>query len=196
MTSGAPSLNLRVLAASERSSSPVLAPLSCQLVLGPDPPSLADSAFHSSRKEAPMRHLRDPENVCAGLLIVTFFLPWINFFGVTVAGYQMSQLEANAAVVWLIPVLALAVIAVRVMGVHSTTLSVLTGLLPPAGLLYLAATDGTIIFDFLHVGGWLTVLAGLGLVAAALGRQAQEPTAAGAEPVGTEEPTGERAAGA
>lgn len=143
-----------------------------------------------------MRHLRDPENICAGLLLVGFFLPWINFFGVTVAGYQMSQLDPTAAVVWLIPVLALAVIAVRVMEVNSTALSVATGLLPPAGLLYLAVSEGTVIFDLLHVGAWLTVLAGLGLVAAALGRQVQQPPATGAEPAGAEEPTSEGAAGA
>lgn len=128
-----------------------------------------------------MRHLRDPENICAALLVVAFFLPWASFFG-TAAGYQLPELGGGWLVLWLLPVLGLAVIVSGVLEVNRWWLSVLTGLLPLAGLLYILAELGTAVFDILHVGAYLTLLAGLGLVAAAFGTRRKQKAAAGPAP--------------
>lgn len=128
-----------------------------------------------------MRHVRDPENICAGLLIVTFFLPWISVLGASVAGYQFHELGDGGALAWVIPLAALGLIATRVSGVRSTALSVIVGLLPLVWFLLLLGEEGSALLNNLQIGAWLSVLAGLALVAAAAARQAQQPATTGAE---------------
>lgn len=128
-----------------------------------------------------MRHVRDPENICAAVLIVAFFLPWATFL-TTIAGYQLPQLGGGWIAFWSIPVLSIGVIVLGALEIDRLWLSVLTGFLPLAGLIYLLTEFGTVLFEILHIGGYLTVLAGIALIAAALGTRTKQQAAAGAAP--------------
>ena len=62
-----------------------------------------------------VRSARLPATICAALLIVTFFLPWIEAFAFSLSGFDMALMPLNEPIrqggplyaLWLIPLCAL-----------------------------------------------------------------------------------------
>lgn len=115
----------------------------------------------------------------AGLL-GAFFLPWFIVFGEPASGYALGRLGEFFVAVWAVPALALLTLAAGILGRRSTLLPVLTGLSPflllvlgSATLLFTGGQEafaqaGRMAARFVTLGGYLTLLCGAALAAAAL----------------------------
>ena len=128
--------------------------------------------------------------ILAAVLLVAFFLPWFSFLGfITVNG--MNILDAVQKVhgsifnplakagfslpfsvfmpyfLFLIPVFAVLVIVLGLMGRGVKFLSLILGLIPLIEAVYWLIDlrpDLGIVVRVMGIGGWLTLLGGLGLV--------------------------------
>jgi len=129
------------------------------------------------------------EPVCAVVLLVAFFLPWVSIGGiVTLSGYNFTELvrtvnamgvptELNLNLVyliWLIPVSANAILYAEYSGRSSRVLSIVGGAIPLLVAGYAFIKLGFDMVDTMSIGAVLTVAAGLGLVIAAIRNQDSE----------------------
>ena len=136
-----------------------------------------------------MRAFSRADNVCALLLVVFLFFPWIDIGGiVSAAGYQLpgavrqmagtlgqagQPVQVNAQLylfylIYLIPAFALATLALNASGFNAKLTSLLAGALPLVLLAIAWAKAGNDLFRILGVGAWLTLIAGLALIVVAL----------------------------
>lgn len=127
------------------------------------------------------------ENWCALTLVVAFFLPWVSVFIVSVNGLDLATGGGSLAdlgrqasskhgqdwywyLLFLVPLLAALhlVLALRFDRYHKA-LAVATGAVPVALFAYALARSGGKLFNFLGIGAWLTVIAGIVMFLLALG---------------------------
>ena len=129
------------------------------------------------------------ENICAIVLIVAFFLPWISFGGMfSVAGYELPNaaegLNALAAafsesgeadtnysvyLVYLVPLLAVGVLATDYLKSDEKVahyVAIAAGVFPILGFLSLVIENG---MEGLAIGIYLTVVAAIVMLLAAFG---------------------------
>lgn len=103
-------------------------------------------------------------NVCAGAMIVFFFLPWTQVFGAGASGYDLAKLGSVGTWALLMPVFAGIVLLNWFLGSANVFIATLTGAVPLFGLLYgLAKTDGK-IFQIFGIGAYLTIVAGVAMI--------------------------------
>ncbi len=107
-------------------------------------------------------------------LLVAFFLPWFQLFGMSVSGYDLARLGSYGNLAWLIPILAGATIWISLAGRDNRDLGLITGILPLAGLLYglisLSSQTGLnrALLHVLSIGAYLTIVFSLSIIAVAL----------------------------
>ena len=128
------------------------------------------------------------ENICAIVLLVAFFLPWLSIGGlISFSGYQLpnaaqglnalasafseSEPETNYAayLVYLVPLVAIAVLAADYLKSDEKTtriISIVAGVIPVGGFIY-AVTQ--VEFSALAIGAFLTFLSGVGILLATFG---------------------------
>lgn len=159
----------------------------------------AQSRFSERYSGSPRDNvLARPENLFAVLILIFFFVPWVNLGPITFSGYEIPQLvdslvglksfgqgyrDANleAAVglfylLYLIPILALAAIIFTLYGVGNRTLSKIAGwsaigagILPLIALMIVLFAVGGDLFSALSLGAYLLILSGIALVLSAFG---------------------------
>ena len=136
-----------------------------------------------------MRAFSRADNVCALLLVIFLFFPWIDIGGiVSAAGYQLPAAARQMAatlgqtgqpvqgsaqlylfyLIYLIPAFALATLALNASDFDSKLTSLLAGALPLVLLAIAWAKIGNDLFRILGIGAWLSLIAGLALIVVAL----------------------------
>tara|TARA_Y100001970_G_scaffold147465_1_gene181063 strand:+ start:891 stop:1319 length:429 start_codon:yes stop_codon:yes gene_type:complete len=130
------------------------------------------------------------ENICAIVLLVAFFLPWVSVFGMSASGFsipgivsQFSQLGSSisgesASVPWqvylvyLVPLTAVGVLVTDFLKTDemiARIVAILAGVVPIAGVIYMLIQGGGEVFSYLGFGAYLTILAAIGMLLATFG---------------------------
>lgn len=128
-----------------------------------------------------------PAMIGCFVLLVSFFLPWINFLGMSVAGYQVGKLSSNWQWLWAIPVISGIAILVAMAGRRHIEIAQVAGGLPLVGLGIAVYQHGTDLFPALLAGAWSTLASGAFLLCVApffarkRGAQTQVQTSLGSD---------------
>lgn len=126
-----------------------------------------------------------PVLFCAGIMVLAFFMPWVQFFGLEASGYALSKFGDEGKVAWLIPILAGLVVLVSLNGKDNRALGIAAGVLP-----ILAAVIGIVklmeemgpdnamqLLDFasgaVGIGVWLTLVTSIAIIIAASASDSQ-----------------------
>lgn len=117
--------------------------------------------------------------VCAFGLLAAFFMPWIQFFGVGMSGYNLGRLGSYGNYAWIIPILAGVTILLTYSGINNRISGALSGIVPLAALSYgvlrIAREGGgesageilKIAGQVMSIGVWLTILFSIVIIIAA-----------------------------
>ena len=136
-----------------------------------------------------MLNIKKIENICAIIIIVAFFLPWVSLGFISFSGYDLPNLasfvnsfdaafsengessgSANSLyAVYLIPLLSIGILFMEYLGKESKKLCLTAGTLNVVGFLYVLIfeTEGDI--GMMGIGIWITVLASVVMLLAAAG---------------------------
>lgn len=101
------------------------------------------------------------------ILLISFFLPWIQFFGSSVAGYEVGKLSSNWQWLWAIPIASAAAILLGFAGKRHIEIAQVAGGLPCVALAIVLYQNGADMFKALLVGAWATLLSGIFLLCVA-----------------------------
>lgn len=108
-----------------------------------------------------------PSVVGSLVLLVSFFLPWIQFLGINVAGNEISKLSDRWVWLWIIPVLSGVAAGLGFAGRRHVAIAQLAGGLPLIALVVSIMQNGSDIFSIIRVGGWVALLSGIFLLCVA-----------------------------
>lgn len=127
------------------------------------------------------KHFKNTEIIAASVLIVSFFLPWINVL-VSLSGYQLAQISQGLSsfngsqnssgssasnLLYVIPILAIATIIAYVKNISSKEIiAIVSGSYPILLIAYVLYNDTNIgdIFSIATLGLYLTFLAAVTLI--------------------------------
>lgn len=117
-------------------------------------------------------------------ILAAFFMPWLQFLGEGLSGYQLGSLGSYGNYAWVIPVLAGVTIAVSLSGKSNRLTGAITGIVPLLALLYafdricreLGPRGSSQILEVaqhvVSIGAYLTIAFSIGLLICAFGREA------------------------
>lgn len=108
-----------------------------------------------------------PATIGCLVLLGSFFLPWIKFLGIHVAGFRISELSASWRWLWLIPILSGLAAVLGFAGKRHIEVAQLAGGLPILALVVALYQNGTGIFEVFLVGAYATLATGLFLLCVA-----------------------------
>lgn len=136
-----------------------------------------------------MFDIKKLENICAIIIIVAFFFPWVSLGIVSFSGYELpnllSALNSFASAfsengesspeganylyaVYLIPLLSIGILIMEYLGKESKNLCFIAGSINVIGFLYsLIQTQGEV--GLYGIGIWVTVLASIAMLLSAAG---------------------------
>jgi len=115
-----------------------------------------------------------PVIVCAFGILAAFFMPWIQFLGAGISGYNLGQLGSYGNYFWVIPILAGATILISFSGINNRVIGFITGFVPLGAILYgllkLAGNRDNadmvlrLAGQVLSIGGWLTIIFSIAII--------------------------------
>lgn len=106
-----------------------------------------------------------PEVLLALGLLFAFFLPWVKLFFFKGSGYDVGiHLSGKAQVVWLFPVMAVAVIGAAIQNIRTSLICLIAGALPYVALAWGASRLKSDVFRVLTIGAYVSLLFGAGLL--------------------------------
>jgi hypothetical protein len=116
-----------------------------------------------------MREIDRVRAATAGIILVSFFLPWGQLFGASASAFDATKLGSYANWLWLIPGLAAATIANELLHERFTVFPVLASIAPLYVLLFAADKSGGNVFHFFAIGAYLTFACAIALLLYELG---------------------------
>jgi len=99
--------------------------------------------------------------LCAIGLLVSFFLPWIQFFGQGLSGFDLQKMRGHQKWLWIIPIFSVITIFVPAVGHCRKIAGLLTGALPFLTLGYGLSQIGGDLMKLLHIGAYAGLALGL-----------------------------------
>jgi hypothetical protein len=102
--------------------------------------------------------------LCAIGLLVSFFLPWIQFMGQGPSGFDLQKSSGDQKWLWIIPVFSVITIFIPALTRYQKIAALLTGALPFCVLAYWLSQLGSELLHSLGLGGWLSLFCGLALL--------------------------------
>jgi hypothetical protein len=123
----------------------------------------------------------------AGVMVVAFFMPWVQFFGLEASGYALSKFGDEGKLVWLIPIVAGIAVLAGINGKDNRGIGVTAGVLPLVAaligvvkLMEEAGPNASMrILDLgsnaIGIGVWLILAASIGVIWAALTSDSKAP---------------------
>jgi hypothetical protein len=103
-------------------------------------------------------------SLSATVVFISFFLPWIHFFGSNLSGLDIQKNFTSYRLVWLMPLLAAGTLGLNMAGQKTDLFRRLAGLCPFGILVYALNGLGGDLFSSLAPGGWLALIGGAALV--------------------------------
>ena len=131
-----------------------------------------------------MLDFKKVENICAIVMLVAFFMPWVSFMGASVAGYSIVGTLNNLLAfggesvpwqVYLIFLIPLAAVGVLVTDFLKTDekiariVAIVAGVIPVAGIIYVLIQSEGEGFKVLAMVAYLTVIAAIVMLLAVFG---------------------------
>ena len=106
-----------------------------------------------------------PEVLLALGLLFAFFLPWVRLFFFKGSGYDVGiHLSGKSQLVWLFPVMAVAVIVAAIRSIRTGAICLAAGALPYVALAWGASRLKGDVVRVLTIGAYLSLFFGAGLV--------------------------------
>lgn len=102
-----------------------------------------------------------------GILVISFFLPWLSILGVNISGVNLHEVWGPGQFTWLIPVIAGGALISAFMGKRDGVLAQIAGGIPFIFLAVGLNQIGPDLMKGLEIGGWGTLLSGLFLLCVA-----------------------------
>jgi hypothetical protein len=102
-------------------------------------------------------------NLCALGLGVSFFLPWANFFGVNLSGFDLQKMGDEQRLLWLIPVFSAVTILAGIAKRSQKIVVEITGVLPFLAGAYWYYKLGHDLTHILSYGAFLSLAFGAAL---------------------------------
>jgi hypothetical protein len=102
-------------------------------------------------------------NLCAAGLAGGFFLPWVQFFGANISGFDLQKMGDEQRLLWLIPISCAITIFAGITKHSQKIAGQLTGALPFAVGVYWYAKLGSDMFHILTYGAFLSLAFGAAL---------------------------------
>ena len=131
-----------------------------------------------------MLDFKKVENICAIVMLVAFFMPWVSFMGASVAGYSIvgtinnfASLAGQSApwqayLIFLVPLAAVGVLVTDFLKTDekiARIVAIVAGVIPVAGIIYLLIQSEGEGFKVLAMGAYLTVIAAIVMLLAVFG---------------------------
>jgi hypothetical protein len=100
-------------------------------------------------------------SVCAAGLLVSFFLPWTEFLGKSISGFDLQKLGGQQKLLWLIPIFSAITIVAGPIGKSQRIAAQVAGGLPFLVLIYWYQKLGENVFHILSGGAYASLFFGL-----------------------------------
>lgn len=128
----------------------------------PQPQPASNVSPPSNERVSVSLNLSHAINLCAAGLLICFFLPWINFFGLTPSGFDFAKHEkGKALLLWAIPIFSALTIFANITKRSPKIVAQLTGALPFAVLAYGLYQEGKDVMRVLSTGAYIGLALGL-----------------------------------
>ncbi|MEQ2006790.1 MAG: hypothetical protein ABMA26_08325 [Limisphaerales bacterium] len=102
-------------------------------------------------------------NLCAVVVGVCFFLPWIQNIFLKLSGFEFQKLSDGGKVLWLMPIFCVITLYAGFVGKSQKIAGQLAGAAPFAILAYGLVNEGQKLIDVLAPGAWLGLVSGAAL---------------------------------
>ena len=124
------------------------------------------------------------ENICAIVMLVAFFLPWVSFMGLSAAGYSIvgtlnnllsfggESVPWQVYLIFLVPLAAVGVLVTDFLKTDekiARIVAIVAGVIPVAGIIYLLIQTEGQGFQALALGAYLTIIAAVVMLLAVFG---------------------------
>jgi len=103
-------------------------------------------------------------SLCAVGLGVSFFLPWAQFFGANLSGFDLQKMGDEQRLLWAIPVFCVITIIAGLAKRSQNIVGQLTGALPFCVGAYWYSKLGSDLFHILTYGAFLSLICGAALL--------------------------------
>jgi hypothetical protein len=107
---------------------------------------------------------RNRISIASAVLLGSFFLPWIKFFGANISGLDIQKNFSSYKYVWLLPVFAALTFILNISGVGTDLMRRVAGIVPFTILIYSVHRFGSDLWSSILIGGWLALVSGIGLL--------------------------------
>jgi len=133
-------------------------------------PSETEAQKTGAKGQASTPEFSLPSTVCAGGLLLSFFLPWANFFGASPSGFDIQKMGEIHKALWLIPILSGITLVAGFAKWNQQGFAFAAGVMPFVTLLYWFNQLGSDLMQILTYGGYLSLAFGLALLICAFRR--------------------------
>ncbi len=106
-------------------------------------------------------NLSQAVNICATGLGICFLLPWINFLGLNLSGFDFAKQGGKGLLLWSIPIFCAITIFATMTKRNAKIIGQLTGALPFFVLAYGLYQEGKDLMQVLGMGAWIGLVLGL-----------------------------------
>ena len=115
------------------------------------------------------------ENLSAILMVVSFFMPWLSLGMLgSATGFQVASIGGAGTLLFVIPLLAIVVLANDVLNFldvdKSKYLAYLTAVVPLIYIIYRLINAGSTFFELASIGIYLTLIASVLMILGASGK--------------------------
>ena len=117
-------------------------------------------------------NIKKLENICAVILVIAFFLPWVNLGFISLSGFNVAGIGGASFLLWVIPLLSIGVLVSEFMDLDekiSTYIAYASGAVPLFYVLSRLFSTGGDFFEGAGIGIYLTLVASVGMLLAAFG---------------------------
>ena len=117
-------------------------------------------------------NIKKLENICAVILVIAFFLPWLSLGFMSISGFKIAGIGGASFLLWVIPLLSIGVLVSEFMDLDekiSTYIAYASGAVPLIYVLSRLISSGGEFFEAAGIGIYLTLVASVGMLLAAFG---------------------------
>ena len=117
-------------------------------------------------------NIKKLENICAVILVIAFFLPWVNLGFISLSGFNVAGIGGASFLLWVIPLLSIGVLVSEFMDLDkkiSTYITYASGAVPLFYVLSSRMQEKQFSYEGAGIGIYLTFVASGVMLLAAFG---------------------------